>query len=250
MNAIVTSLIVFACIFGGALFGMFLRAALPAHHFEDDTKDVIKLGMGLVATMTALLLGLLIASAKGSYDTQKAEVAELSAKVIFLDRLLARYGPETKELRDLVRVTAEREIDRVWPNDRARAPQLEPGGSAAFPYDKIQELSPKDDAQRAGKVQALSILTEIRQTRWLMFAQRGSSFPMLFLVVVVSWLTLIFISFGLYAPRNATVIATLFVCALSVTGAILMILELNTPFEGLIQISPAQLRDTLMVLGQ
>jgi hypothetical protein len=250
MNPIATSVIVFACIFGGAVLGMFLRGVLPAHHFDDDTKDIIKLGMGLIATMTALILGLLIASAKGSYDTQKAEVAELSAKVIFLDRVLARYGPETKEVRNLLRATLEREVDRVWPNDRARAPQFEPGGSATLPYDKIQELSPKDDAQRSLKALALSILTEIQQTRWLMFAQRGSSFPMLFLVVVVSWLTLIFISFGLYAPRNATVIATLFVCALSVTGAILMILELNTPFEGLIQISPAQLRGTLSVLGR
>jgi hypothetical protein len=250
MNPIATSVIVFACIFGGAVLGMFLRGVLPAHHFDDDTKDIIKLGMGLIATMTALILGLLIASAKGSYDTQKAEVAELSAKVIFLDRVLARYGPETKELRNLLRSTMEREVDRVWPNDRARAPKFEPEGSATLPYDKIQELSPKDDAQRSLKALALSILTEIQQTRWLMFAQRGSSFPMLFLVVVVSWLTLIFISFGLYAPRNATVIATLFVCALSVTGAILMILELNTPFEGLIQISPAQLRDTLSVLGR
>jgi hypothetical protein len=250
MNAIATSLIVFACIFGGVLFGMFLRATLPAHHFDDDTKDVIKLGMGLIATMTALILGLLIASAKGSYDTQKAEVTELSAKAIFLDRILARYGPETKELRNLLRATMEREVDRVWPNDRARVPQMEPGGSATLPYDMIQGLSPMNATQRARKDQALAILTEIQQTRWLMFTQRGSSFPMLFLVVVVSWLTMIFISFGLYAPRNATVIATLFVCALSVTGAILMILELNTPFEGLIRISPAQLLDTLSVLGR
>lgn len=250
MGAIVTSLIVFACVFGGALFGMFLRAVLPAHHFDDDTKDVIKLGMGLVATMTALILGLLIASAKGSYDTQKSEVAELSAKVIFLDRVLARYGPETKEIRNLLRGSVEREVDRVWPKDRARAPQLEPGGAAGIGHDKIQDLSPKDDAQRSLKAQAFGLLTDIQQTRWLMFVQRGSSFPMLFLVVVVSWLTMIFTSFGLFAPRNATVIATLLVCALSVTAAILMILELNTPFEGLIQISPAQLRDTLSVLGQ
>jgi hypothetical protein len=250
MNPIATSVTVFACIFGGALLGMFLRGVLPAHHFEDDTKDVIKLGMGLVATMTALVLGLLIATAKGSYDAQKDEVTQLSAKVILLDRTLAHYGPETKDIRNLIRGAIDREIGRVWPEDRARAPQMEPGGSAATPYEKILELSPKDDAQRTLKALALSIGMEIQQTRWLMFAQRGSSFSMLFLVVVVSWLTLIFISFGLYAPRNATVIATLFVCALSVTGAILMILELNTPFEGLIQISPAQLRGTLSVLGQ
>ena len=249
MSAIAASLIVFACVFGGALAGMLLRAVLPAHHFDEDAKDVIKLGMGLIVTMTALVLGLLIATAKGTYDTQKDEVTQLSAKVLFLDRTLARYGPETKDIRNLLRDNLAREVDRVWPKDRTRSSQLEPGKGEA-PYEKLQELSPKDDVQRYQKVQALNIMLDIRQTRWLMFAQRGSSFSMLFLVVVVSWLTVIFISLGLFAPRNATVIATLFVCALAVTGAILMILELDTPFEGLIQISPAQLRDTLTYLGR
>jgi hypothetical protein len=250
MSAFASSLIVFACIFGGALFGMFLRAVLPAHHFDDDTKDVIKLGMGLVATMTALVLGLLIATAKGSYDAQKDEVTQMSAKVILLDRTLARYGPEAKDIRTLIRGVVAHEMDRVWPEDRARTPQMEPGGTAAFPYEKILELSPKSDAQRSLKAQALSIGTDIQQTRWLMFAQRGSSFSKFFLMMVVAWLTLIFISFGLYAPRNATVIAILFLCALSVSGAILLILELDQPFEGLIRISPAQLRSTLSVLGR
>jgi hypothetical protein len=250
MSAIATSLIVFTCVFGGALFGMLLRAVLPAHHFDDDTKDLIRMGMGLIATMTALVLGLMIATAKGAYDTQKDEVTQLSAKIILLDRILAHYGPETKDVRNLVRGAVAREVDRIWPKDRTRSSELEPGRGAEAPYDRIQALSPKDDAQRSLKVQALSILTDISQTRWLMFQQSGSSFSMLFLVVVVSWITIIFISFGLYAPRNATVIVTLLVCALSVSGAILLILELDKPFEGLIQISPAQLRDTLMVLGQ
>ena len=250
MSAIATGLIVFTCVFGGALLGMLLRAVLPAHHFDEDTKDLIRMGMGLIGTMTALVLGLMIATAKGTFDTQKDEVTQVSAKIILLDRILAHYGPETKEIRNLVRGAVAHEVDRVWPKDRTRSSQLEPTRGAEAPFDKIQELSPKDDAQRALKAQALSILSDISQTRWLMFQQRGSSFSELFLVVVVSWITIIFISFGLYAPRNATVIVTLLVCALSVSGAILLILELDKPFEGLIQISPVQLRNAIAILGQ
>jgi hypothetical protein len=250
VSAIASSLIVFACVFGGALFGMFLRAVLPAHHLDDDAKDVIKLGMGLIATMTALVLGLLIATAKGSYDTQEVEVTQLSAKILFLDRTLARYGPETKDVRNLARGVVARAVDRAWPEVGTLSSRLEPRGGADVLYEGIQELSPKNDAQRSFKAQALTILSDVAQTRWLMFQQRGSSFSKLFLVVVVSWLTIIFISFGLYAPRNATVIGTLLVCALSVSGAILMILELDRPFDGLIRISPAQLRDAIAVLGR
>lgn len=250
MSPIATSLIVFACVFGGALFGMILRAVVPAHHFDEETNDVVKLGMGLLVTMTALILGLLIASAKTSYDTQKMEVAELSARIISLDRTLARYGSETKEIRNLMLGETARAIDRAWPKNRAGAPQIKPSESGEVYYEKLLELSPKDDTQRYQKAQALSLATDIRHMRWLMFAQRGSSFSMLFLVAVVSWLTIIFISLGLFAPRNTTVIVTLFVCGLAVSGAILMILELDTPFEGLLQISPDQLRSTLMILGQ
>jgi hypothetical protein len=142
MSPIATSVIVFACVFGGALFGLLLRAALPAHHLDDDTKDLMRLGMGLIATMTALLLGLLIASVKSSYDTQKTEVMELSSKIIFLDRALALDGPETREIRNLLRGAVSRDLDRIWPEDRSRSSHLEPGGADGILYDKIQELSP------------------------------------------------------------------------------------------------------------
>jgi len=94
MSSLAVSLIAFAFIFGGALLGMSLRGAMPPSHLSDDSKDSVRLGMGLVATMCALVLGLLIASAKTYYDTQNAELTEMSAKVVLLDRMLAHYGPE------------------------------------------------------------------------------------------------------------------------------------------------------------
>ena len=95
MSSIGISAIVFACVFGGAMFGVFLRAVLPEHHWNPESKDVVKLGMGLVATMCALILGLLVSSAKSYFDTQSSELTEMSSKIVMLDRLLAHYGPET-----------------------------------------------------------------------------------------------------------------------------------------------------------
>ena len=207
------------------------------------------MGMGLIGTMAALALGLLIASAKGSYDAQRIELTQISANIILLDRIMAHYGPETKEARDLLRRAVAHLLDRMWPEITSGPAQLEPTAQSEGPYDKIQKLSPQNEAQRSLKAQALRIGTDISQTRWLMVAQRGGSIPMPFLAVLVFWLTIIFVSFGLLAPRNTTVIATLFVCALSVSGAIYLILELDRPFDGHMQISSAPLRDALSYLG-
>ena len=243
--------IVLACVFGGALLGMALRLILPEHHLSAESKDVIKLGMALTATMSALVLALLINSAKSSYDAQRNEITQMAANIILLDRVLAHYGPETKEARDLLRLSIAGLTDRIWPENRTGPAELEPtaAGAEAF-YDKIHELSPQNEVQRSLQAQALKMSVDIGQTRWLLFEQRGRSIPMPFLVLLVFWVTIIFLSFGLFAPPNATVIATLFLCALSVSGAIFMILELDRPFGGLIQISVAPLRNAIAHLGK
>jgi len=248
MSSITVSLIVFACVFGGALLGILLRTSLPEHHLGADSKDIVKLGMGLVGTMAALVLGLLVASAKGSYDAQSAELTQMSANITLLDRVLAHYGPETKETRAMVRGTVVRLLDQMWSKDGTPLPPLSAGGEIL--YDKIQELSPKNDAQRSLQSQALSLTLDVGKTRLLMYAQGTTSVSMPLLVVLVLWLTVIFISFGLFAPFNATVVASLFVSALSVSGAIFLILEMYSPYSGTIQLSSAPLRAVLANLGQ
>ena len=114
MSSTIISLIVFACVFGGALLGIFLHAVLPQNHLTNESKDIVKLGMGLVGTMAALVLGLLVASAKGSYDTQSAELTQMSANIALLDRVLAHYGPETKEARALLRGAVVVLLDQLW----------------------------------------------------------------------------------------------------------------------------------------
>jgi Protein of unknown function (DUF4239) len=234
------------CIFGAAMLGMRLRAVLPEHQLTAETKDSVRLGMGLVATMAALLLGLLVASAKGSYDTQKSEVTQMAAKLVFLDRVLAHYGPEAAETRELLRRATESSMHRMWPDKGFQQAQVDPSASPAdMLYNSIQKLSPQNDMQRALKSQAFGIAVDLGQARWLLFEQGGSSISMPMLVVVLFWLSIIFLSFGLFAPSNKIVIATLLLAALSVSGAIFLILELDQPFDGLIKISSEPMRKAL-----
>jgi hypothetical protein len=246
VSPIAVGCIVLACVFGGALLGMALHTILPEHHLSADSKDVIKLGMGLIATMSALVLALLISSAKGSFDTQRNELTQAAANIILVDRVLAHYGPETREARDLLKLSVAGMIDRIWPNDPAANAKLGPttAGGELF-FDKIQELTPQNDVQRSLQAEALRMSIDIGQARLLLFEQSGRSIPMPFLVLLIFWVTVIFLSFGLFAPHNATVIATLFLCALSVSGAIFLIMELDRPFGGLIQISSAPLRSAI-----
>jgi hypothetical protein len=250
MSSIAISFITFAVVFGGGLLGITLRAVLPHDVLTDDSRDVVKLGVGLIATMAALVLGLLIASAKSSLDTQNSEITEMSSRIVLLDRVLAHYGPEAKEARDLLRSSVVRTIDLVSAKDVPGPSQLGSSASGEVFYDKIQGLSPKDDAQRSIQAQALSITIGLLQTRWLIAQQRLNSVSVPLLIVLIFWLTIIFIGFGLFAPRNVTVVVTLLVSALSVSGAIFLILAMYSPYAGLIQVSSAPLRTALTHLGQ
>jgi hypothetical protein len=254
MSALAISCVVFACVFAGALLGLSLQGPLPDYHLSETTKDAVKLGTGLIATLAALVLGLLIASAKSAYDTQNSEIKQMSATILFLDRILAHYGPETKEARDRLRRTIAGAIERIWPENGSRPANLAPAERRAEVesfFDKIQELRPQNDVQHSLQAQAVQISTDLGKTRFLLFEQKGGgSYATPFLVVLVFWLTIIFATFGLFAPRNATVVAVWFVCALSVSGAIFLILEMDMPFEGLLQISSEPMRDALARIGQ
>jgi hypothetical protein len=247
------ALIVLACVFSGALIGNLLRAVVPDHHLTEASKEVIKLGMALIVTMTALVLGLMVASAKGSYDAQDEAVRHTAAKLLLLDRTLSNYGPETKDARNMLRRIVASRVSAIWPEDRSKPARLD-SPEAAFAAQDIENgimnLSPRTDVQRRLQSQALQTFSDIIETRWLILGDLGRSVPVPFLVVVVFWLTIIFGSFGLFAPRNITVLAVLFLCAVSVAGSIFLILEMARPFEGIMKISSAPLHYTLSHLGQ
>ncbi len=253
MSSLAIAGVVFACVFGGALLAMLVGRALPGHHLSGESRDAVKLGLGTIATLAALVLGLLVAAAKGTYDAQGSAVKQLSANVMLLDRLLARYGPETKEARELLRRAASMTLDRLWPGSGAGSTDLTPGEARALTeafYEKVAELSPKTDAQRALKDRAVGLATDLEQTRLRMFSQQDSSIPTPFLVILTFWLVILFAGYGLLAPRNGTVVAALLVCTLSVSGALLLILELDRPFAGIVRVSSAPLQEAISRLGQ
>jgi len=251
MSPIHLALLSLVSVFGSATLGLFLRAVLPKNHLSTETKDTVILAMGLVVTMTALLLGLLVASAKGTYDAQRSQVIQMSAKLAFLDRVLSNCGPDASDARAVLRMSAERMIARIWPDDKSRQAELAPSASLGQAvYESIQRISPQTDAERAAKTQALQIAVELGQMYWLLFQQAGTSVSTPLLIVVVFWLTIIFLSFGLFTPRNGTAITALMASALSVCVAIFLLLELDRPFSGLIGISSDPMRNALEHLGR
>jgi hypothetical protein len=250
MSPITICVIVFAWVFGGALVGIFIHSRLPKEHLDSDSKEAVRLGMALVGTTVALVLGLLIASGKGFYDTQSSEVTQLAADVVLLDKILIHYGPETKEIRVLLRSSVARMVDTTWGRDGADKTRFTPSAASEALFDKIQQLSPQNDSQRFIQSQALNTAIKVGQTRSLMVAQKTASVPMPLLAVLVFWLTLLFTSFGLFVRANVVVVVSLFTSALAVCAAILLILEMYQPYSGLIQVSSAPLRAALTQLGQ
>lgn len=259
MTPLAISLAAFGCIFAGLVIGMVLRLVLPEHHLSDESKDAVKLGIGMIATLAALVLGLLIASAKASYDKMNTGLIETGAKIILLDRIMARYGSETDDARALLRRSVASAIDRFWstkkPLHRERK-DLGPGGpNPKTGLECVQEnllrLSPQNETQRRLLPQALQTSNSISEVRWLLTEQQEqSSLPMPFFVILVLWLVIIFFGFGIISPPNATVIAVLLVCSLSTAAALYMILELDNPYGGIIEVSSAPLRNALTYLGR
>ena len=251
MNTTFTALIVFGCLVGAVLGGRTLRRLLPEDHLTADSRDTIKLAMGLVATMTALVLGLLVSSAKGAYDVERSEVIQMAAKVTFLGRVLAAYGPEAAGVRAQLRENVEEGIRQIWPGEMHRPTQLTPNVQAGnMVYIAIHALSPHNDMQSVLKTQAATLAVDVAQIRSLLAAQSVPSVSKLMLIILVSWLVVIFLGFSVLAPPNATAILALIISALAVSGAILLILELDEPFGGLIGISSEPMLNALSQLAR
>jgi len=246
MNIILIAAVLFACLVGAALLGRCVHRYLPEDHLSADSRDSVKLAMGLLATMTALVLGLLVSSAKDGYDTKRSVVIQLAAKVAFLDRVLALYGPETAEARGDLRATVTDSVRHIWPTDKGGSPKFAPDqqmGDAL--YVSIQRLSPKDDSQRALKAQVATLMVDLGQLRSLLIAQSIPSISIPMLIILVSWLVVIFFGFSLITPPNATTMLALVASAFSVACAIFLILELDHPFGGLIHIPSEPLMNLL-----
>src|SRR5262245_34454762 len=205
MSPPIPFILVFACLVAAVWLGRIGRRHLPDDHLSADSKDAVKLAMGLVATMTALLLGLLVSSAKDSFDTQRSVVIEMAAKLGLADRAFVLYGPGAADAHTQFRLAIEDGVHQIWPSDTSRSALLTPNvatGDAL--YSALHRLSPQDELQRSLKVQLITLATEIGQLRALLLAQSAPSVATPLLGMVVCWLAIIFLAFSLLAPPNAT----------------------------------------------
>ncbi|MCW5734577.1 MAG: hypothetical protein KIS73_10645 [Enhydrobacter sp.] len=245
MSPLAIASVVFVCALGSAIAGMLIT--LPDRHRDQDSKDTVKLVMGLIATISALVLSLLIASANGLYNAQRSELQSLAANVILLDKLLESYGPETRETREMLRNAVTASHERLWA----------PGGVQPMAanlvtgfLNKIQSLSPTTDAQRNIQGRIVQVGETLVQTRLLMFEQLGDEVSLPVLTVLVGWICMLFLGFGLFTRLHLTVAIAVISGAASVSGAIFLILELSEPFGGLLRLSDAPLQHVLTQLGR
>ena len=253
MDPLIVGLISVVCISIGLLVGVFLQNILPARHLDAASKDTVRIGAGMLATLTALVLGLLVSSAKSSFDAMNTAIASGGAKVVMLDRVLANYGPEANEARQQLRRSIAGAIDRIWSSEK-----MSPGGLYAAESGtgldmiqmKLNELAPKNNAQQQLLAQAYQIANDLVQTRLMTIEEQQSVLSPVFLIFLIFWLMVLFLSFGLFAPRNVTVLALLLICALSFSSAIFLILEMNRPLDGVIKASNAPLREALELIGK
>ena len=230
-----------------------MRGRLPEHHLSTESKDVIRLATAVVGTLSALALGLLIASAKSTYDTAEAEMRTAAARVLLLDRVMAQYGPETDHARRLLRELIERRLSRGWTaetTDETSGKDLGEYQDIEAVQGDLRSLSPRDAVQRSLQARALDVSGVVAETHWLMVESGSEGLPWAFLGVLICWLSLLFATFGLQAPPNPTVLSILFVCTFSVAGAVFLISDMANPYIGLVRVSNAPLQSAIERLGK
>jgi len=238
--------------FGGGLIGLYVARALPSHHLTKESGAVVKLSAAVVASLTSLVLALMLSAANSAYSVNAGIVTKLGSDIIQLDHMLRAYGPEADAARVHLRDYAGRKSEELFP--AAPPPSRDSRGTADLLdrlLDSVLSLTLPDRRHTALAAQALSITNQIYAERWLLWENPGTTVPAPFLFVLVFWLFLVFVSFGVFAPPNLTVVASLFLSALAVTGAIFLILQLGDPMHhSWLQISGEPLQRALSEIGR
>lgn len=246
MTPSIISLIALFLIFMSAVAGIFIQNTLPEHHLSEESKNIIKAARGVVVGLAALTLGLLIATAKGSFDTKGTELKASAAKTIVLNRLLLNFGDKSKEARDALKIVAENGIKVIEEINKNGVDRKKVSGLGLdLLQKKLLELPDDKPELNWLKNTALSLGNDIAISRWKIYENSSASVSPLFIAILVFWLMGIFFSLGLIAPFNTLVLTALFMAALSMTGAILLTLELDQPYGGLIQFSTDPLKIAL-----
>jgi Protein of unknown function (DUF4239) len=252
MSPVADAFVVLASVFGSGVIGLSLRRFLPEQQLNESSVGMVRLCTGVLATLTALVLGLLVASAKANYDRVSDEVTQAAAAIVLLDRTLAQFGSQTNEARSLLRTAVASAVDTVFSESGRGVADLDDPKRLATGErleTEIRKLTPENDVQRTLQARALGLSNEIAKLRLLTVTQAEGSIPAAFLILLVLWLAIMFAGFGLVTSGNPTVIVALFLCALSLAGAVFMVEELNRPLEGMMKTSGAPLRYALTHIG-
>ena len=252
MNSPLVPLLVFCAVYGGAILGVLLQQKLPEHHRSGHSKEAVQLVMGLVATMAALVLSLLISSSHGFLETQQEEVQKLAADVILLDQALGHYGPEAEVIRSAFRDDVVSAARAMSPDEGLGSVNITAAGTAnqkKHLFAQVLALDAKTPSQRFDQTKALELMNDIATTRLLIHEQTGASVPVALIVILALWLTLLFVGFGFFASVNGTVLVAIGFGAASVAAAIFLIVDMGHPYQGLIHVSGAPIQSALDQIG-
>src|SRR5690348_13315538 len=246
MIHLVIGLISFVALFGGVLLGIFAARALPKHHLSNDTRTAVSVSAAIVGTLSALVIGLMISTASSSFSARSNDVTAISVDLIRIDRMMRHYGPEADDVRAKLRAYATAKMQELFP--AAGEPSLTDEASLEMmetTENAIVALTPTNELQRWLRSQALTLSDDLLQSRWLLAEQGSSTIPLPFLILLIFWLAIVFASFGLFAPLNATAVTVLCLCSMAISGGITMILELGSPFSGLVRVSAEPMRHAI-----
>jgi hypothetical protein len=253
MTIALYGLVTFAVLFGGGLLGLFLGRVMPEEYHSDATQKIVQTATGMVSLLAALVLGLLVATAKNKFDTNNQQTEQFAANLMLINRELANYGQGANDSKALLRKYTIAKIAATWPQESGP----KPGPDDPPPWKLLESLpqsfsglTPQTETQRAEVTRALQTAGDLEKTTWLQTAQESDHVQHPFVIVMMVWLFILFMSFGLFAPRNTLVVVALLVGALAIAGAVVLIVDMDSPFEGLIVVSPEPMQEALAKMGE
>ncbi|MFO1159265.1 MAG: hypothetical protein U1E60_10540 [Reyranellaceae bacterium] len=235
---------------GGAYVGSRFRRALPQHHLDGNAKDIVRLGAGLIATILAVVLGLMINSANAALEMQRGELRRIAADLILLDRLLESYGPEARPIRVLLRQGLEQLTDRIWAVNTAHSmPDLGTSSVSAEVFRSLHALEAPRPAQQSVRTLAVGLAVDIARNRLMLFEAMATPMPLVIVAVITFWLSALFVSFSLFTPVNRIAQSALVVIALSAAAALFLFLQMRDPLAGFVHIPRDAMSKILLPLG-
>ena len=244
MSEYVVAVLAFLSMMGAALLGLFSETKLPTEHLQGDTHRVVRRVANLFVVMTSLVLGLMMNSARDTFETNNRDIRTLATELILLDRTMRALGPEADDARRHLVEYVQTSLKGA--NILQEDPQAEASLEAARTSLRAIRLS--DEQKIALWNDARQLDRQVVRQRWVVLDEYGGTIPRPLITIVILWLAIIFASFGYRAPRNTIVTASFCLAALLISAAIYLILDMDTPFSGMTKATNAPFQQALAQL--